>query len=178
MKKAKVVIIAAMDLERGIGIDNHLPWHLPEDMKFFKEVTTGHTVVMGRKNWESIPEKYRPLPNRRNIVLTRNADYVAEGAEVSNDLVDCVIELSTQLEETETIFIIGGAEIYKAALDADIVDEMLITQINSTFDCDTFFPDTEQYRQWDEAEHQLLDVYEENERRNFDFTIHKYTKTL
>ena len=76
----KTSLIVAMDLDRGIGKNNDLMWHLPNDMKFFKETTSGHVVVMGRKNYESIPERFRPLPNRENVVLTRNANF-EEGAE-------------------------------------------------------------------------------------------------
>ena len=75
----KVALIVAMDSERGIGRNNDLMWHLPEDMKFFKEKTSGQIVVMGRKNYDSIPERFRPLPNRKNVLLTRNTDFEADG---------------------------------------------------------------------------------------------------
>src|SRR5690554_7624901 len=82
----KCALIVAMGKHREIGKDNDLLWKLPRDMKFFKETTLGHTVVMGRKNWESIPEKFRPLPNRKNIVVSRNPDYIPEGAILITDL--------------------------------------------------------------------------------------------
>ena len=82
----QIQLIVAMDSERGIGKNNDLMWHLAADMRFFKETTSGHIVVMGRKNWDSIPTKYRPLSNRENVVLTRNTDFSAEGATVFHSL--------------------------------------------------------------------------------------------
>ena len=108
----KVSLIVAMDLDRGIGRDNDLMWHLPNDMKFFKETTQDHIVVMGRKNYDSIPEKYRPLPKRENVVLTRNTEFIAENCEVFHSLEAC---LEAYKDESErTVFIIGGGEIYRA----------------------------------------------------------------
>ncbi len=135
----KVALIVAMDLDRGIGKNNDLMWHLPEDMKFFKETTSGHVVVMGRKNFESIPEKFRPLPNRENVVLTRNNNYACEGVEVFNDFITLMTTYSD--EKSRTVFIIGGGEIYKLALEADILDEMYITHVNESYGADTFFPE-------------------------------------
>lgn len=135
----KVAIIVAMDNNRGIGKDNDLMWHLPEDMKFFKSTTTDNIVVMGRKNYESIPEKYRPLPNRENVVLTRNKNYEAPGCKVFHSFDDILDHYNN--EEDKTLFIIGGGEIYKQALKIDLVDEMYITHVNNTYDADTFFPE-------------------------------------
>src|SRR5690606_20614266 len=102
----KVGLIVAMDSKNGIGKNNDLMWHLPNDMKFFKETTTGHIVVMGRKNFESIPEKFRPLPNRENVVLTRNVDYTAEGVKVFHSLREVITFYEN--EDNRTVFIIGG----------------------------------------------------------------------
>lgn len=107
---ANINIIVAATTTGVIGKDNDIPWHLPEDLKRFKQITSGYPVIMGRKCWESIPEKYRPLPNRTNVVITRNEDYVAEGAEVRTNLLAAVEEFSTGPEH---IFIIGGSQIYK-----------------------------------------------------------------
>lgn len=134
-----IIIIVAMDANRGIGKNNDLMWHLPSDMKFFKEKTTDNIVVMGRKNFESIPEKYRPLPNRENVILTRNKEYKAEGCLVFHSLADVLKHYEN--EEDRNMFIIGGGEIYKEALKKDIVDEMFITKVNKTYDADTFFPE-------------------------------------
>jgi dihydrofolate reductase len=167
----KVALIVAMDLERGIGKNNDLMWHLPADMKFFKETTTNHVVVMGRKNYESIPEKYRPLPNRENVVLTRNQSYVAQNCLVFNSLEDCISHYSTKKED-KTIFIIGGGEIYKMALDSSIIDEMYITHVDQKYDADTFFPEINSTIWKSES----ILTFEKDEKNEASFEIKKYTK--
>lgn len=127
--------IAAVSSNACIGKDGTLPWHIPEDMKFFKETTTGHVVLMGRKTWESIPEKFRPLPNRKNIVITRKDHYaVPEGVAVYNS-----IEAALEAHNEETIFIIGGGQIYTETFP--LADELFITHVEREVDGDTFFPD-------------------------------------
>lgn len=135
----KISLIVAMDQNRGIGKNNDLMWHLPADMRFFKETTSGHIVVMGRKNYESIPEKYRPLPNRENVVLTRNQDYEARDCTIFNSLEACLDHFATETDRT--VFIIGGGEIYRKALELNVVDEMYITHVNHRYGAETFFPD-------------------------------------
>lgn len=132
-----ISIIVAVANNNVIGKDNTLIWHLPADMKFFKEKTTGHCVITGRKNYESIPEKFRPLPNRTNIVITHNKDYVAPGAIVV-DSIEKAILTAKNTGDTE-IFIIGGAEIYKQSLH--LADRVYLTQINHSFEGDAFFPE-------------------------------------
>jgi len=105
-----VGLIWAQSTSGVIGRDGGIPWHLPEDLVRFKDVTMGHTVVMGRRTWESLPAKVRPLPGRRNVVLTRQADYLADGATVVGDL-DAALT-------TEDTWVIGGSEIYHLALPA------------------------------------------------------------
>jgi len=105
-----VGLIWAQSTSGVIGRDGGIPWHLPEDLVRFKDVTMGHTVVMGRRTWESLPAKVRPLPGRRNVVLTRQADYMADGATVVGDL-------DAALTEDDT-WVIGGSEIYHLALPA------------------------------------------------------------
>lgn len=134
MNKPTVSIIAAIDKNRGIGKDNKIPWHVPEDMQFFKEKTSGHPVIMGRKTFESLS---RPLPNRINIVITRDMDYKTAGAEIVHSIKQA-IQLAEQYEDKE-IFFIGGAQIYRQALP--LTDRIYLTQINGYFNCDTFFPD-------------------------------------
>jgi dihydrofolate reductase len=124
-------LIVATDRLRGIGIRNTLPWKLAEDLAFFKRTTTGHPIIMGRKTFESIG---RPLPNRRNIVVSRNPDWRHDGVEVVNSL-----DAAAQLIGQEAAFIIGGAEIYRVALA--LAQTLLVTEIDKTFDCDTFFPE-------------------------------------
>jgi dihydrofolate reductase len=143
MQKTTLTLIAAVARNGVIGKDNCLPWHLPADLKHFKALTTGHTVIMGRKTWESLPEKFRPLPGRQNIVVTRNAAYRAKGAVVVASLPAAVT--AAQGEEA---FVIGGAEMYAAALP--LADRLQLTEIDAAFDGDTLFPASDP-RQWREA---------------------------
>jgi dihydrofolate reductase len=126
-----ISFIFAMDRNRAIGVNNKLPWHLPGDLKFFKNVTMGHPILMGRKTYESIG---KPLPGRRNVILTQNTAYQAEGCEVIHS-VDEAIEAFRDQE----LFVIGGAEIFK--LFASHVNRMYITYIEDEFEADTFMSD-------------------------------------
>lgn len=128
---SSLTIIVAMDAQRGIGINNTLPWKLPEDLAHFKRLTTGHPIVMGRKTFDSIG---RPLPNRRNIVITRNADWRHEGVEAVGS-----VEAALALLDGAPGFVIGGAEIYRQAMP--LADQLIITEIARTFHCDAFFPE-------------------------------------
>lgn len=166
----KVALIVAMDLDRGIGKNNDLMWHLPADMKFFKETTTGHVVVMGRKNFESIPERYRPLPNRENVVLTRNKSFEAEGCFVFHSMEDCLKQY--EREEGKTIFIIGGGEIYGQALSLGVIDEMYITHVNKSYDADTFFPEFS-LAEW---RVETISSHSSDEKHKAGFIVLKYTR--
>jgi dihydrofolate reductase len=135
----KVSLIVAVSENGVIGKDNDLIWHLPNDMRFFKETTMGHHVIMGRKNFESIPHKYRPLPNRTNVVITRQSDYKAEGCIVVNS-VEAALQIAQENRDTEP-FIIGGGQIYKLALEANLVDKIYLTKVYHPFEGDTFFPE-------------------------------------
>ena len=126
----QLTIVVATDLNNGIGINNTLPWHLPEDLAHFKRTTSGHAILMGRKTFESIG---RPLPNRRNIVITRNATWQHEGVETAGSLQE-----AAALAGAAPAFIIGGAQVYADALP--LVDRLIITRIDQRFDCDAFFP--------------------------------------
>lgn len=159
-----------MDNERGIGKNNDLMWHLPADMKFFRETTTGHIVVMGRKNWDSIPEKFRPLPNRENVVLTRNTDYLASGARVFHSLQDCLSYFSG--EDQKDVFIIGGGEIYRQALDLKCIDEMYITHVDAVYGADTFFPEFDEDK-WEVRE--ILN-WDKDEKNETGFVVKHYVK--
>lgn len=159
-----------MDSERGIGKNNDLMWHLPKDMKFFKDTTQGQIVVMGRKNYDSIPEKYRPLPNRLNVILTRNKDFEAPDCLVFHSLEDC---LSYFKEETErTVFIIGGGEIYQMALASNVIDEMFITHVHHHYDAETFFTAFDE-SSW---ESQIILEQEKDEQHEAAFTVKKYKR--
>ncbi|MBO9538130.1 dihydrofolate reductase [Herbaspirillum sp.] len=128
-----LTIVVATDRNNGIGINNTLPWHLPEDLAHFKRTTSGHAILMGRKTFESIG---RPLPNRRNIVITRNADWQHPGVETATSLPAAAALAATP--DNAPAFIIGGAQIYAEALP--LVNRLIITRIEQTYDCDAFFP--------------------------------------
>jgi dihydrofolate reductase len=134
-----VSLIVAVSENGVIGKDNDLIWHLPKDMRFFKETTMGHHVIMGRKNFESIPHKYRPLPDRTNIVITRQSEYKAKGCIVVNS-VEAALEIAKNNGDIEP-FIIGGGQIYKLALEANLVDKIYLTKVRHSFEGDTFFPE-------------------------------------
>ena len=133
----EVSLIVAMDQNHGIGKNNDLMWHLPEDMKFFKSTTENHVVIMGRKNFDSIPEKYRPLSNRLNVIITRNNEFEAQDCMVFHSVKDALEYFKNDKRE---VFIIGGGEIYKIAMNMECLTKMYITHVNGTFDADTFFP--------------------------------------
>lgn len=141
-------IIVAMDLNSGIGKAGGLPWHLPADLKHFKQVTTTthspsrkNAVIMGRKTWESLPEKFRPLPNRINAVISKNKNLVFPNGVLNGNSLDGVLkQLNTMTSEVENIFVIGGAQIFKSALTHPGCRKIYVTQILKKFDCDTFFP--------------------------------------
>ncbi len=128
--------IAAIAQNRIIGKDNDLIWHLPDDLKHFKRLTKGHTIIMGRKTWESIGAK--PLPKRRHIIITRNAEYQATGAEVVTS-VEAALAL---IENDEQPFIVGGAEIYKLAMP--FVKRLELTYVHNDFEGDTYFPEIDE----------------------------------
>lgn len=121
-----------MSSNRVIGVNNTLPWHISEDLKHFKSLTTGHTIIMGRKTYESIG---RPLPNRRNIVISRNTEASYEGAEVVHSIEDAF----TICKNDNEVFVIGGSNIYEQALS--LVDYIYITEIKKSFSGDAFFPE-------------------------------------
>jgi len=132
-----VKIIVAYNMHRIIGVNGDLPWKIKDDMQHFKEETTGHVCIMGRKTWESIPPKYRPLPDRVNIILTRFAEgYTASHTNLTNmqethvcgDLFNA-IELAKYLYPDRDIFITGGSEIYRQAIESNVVDEIIASEV-------------------------------------------------
>jgi len=166
-----VSLIVAMDEDQGIGKHNDLMWHLPDDMKFFKDTTKNEVVVMGRKNYDSIPDKYRPLPNRENAILSRSDRFAAaKGCKVFTSLKDCLIYYWKETDRK--VFIIGGGEIYKLALDYNCVDEMYITHVHKKYDADTFFPDFE-LKRWNV---EVIMEHEADEKHEAAFTVKKYVR--
>lgn len=138
----KISLIVAMANNRVIGLDNKMPWHLSADLKKFKSITMGSPVLMGRKTYESIG---RPLPGRINMIISRNLDYQQEGCLVFNDLNTA---LETVSQSTKEVFIIGGADLYKAILP--LANVLYLTLINKDFKGDTFFPEID-FNEWSEV---------------------------
>jgi dihydrofolate reductase len=170
-----ISIIVAVADNNVIGKDNSLIWHLPADMKFFKEKTNGHCIITGRKNYESIPEKFRPLPNRSNIVITRQSDYAAPGAFVVDSLEAALTEAGPSVRSTDTgeereVFVIGGGEIYKQSMD--IADKLYITRVHATFEGDTFFPEIDA-TVWKETNRTDCKADEKNK---YDYSFIEYEK--
>lgn len=130
-----VTSIAALATNRVIGKNNKLPWHLPADLKFFKKLTTGHHVIMGRKTWQALPNG--PLPNRVNIIISRSAIDTPEGVLVFKSL-EAALEWAFRQGETEA-FIIGGAQIYQSTMN--MVDKMVLTEVDMVTEGDAFFPE-------------------------------------
>ena len=128
-------LIAAVARNGVIGRGNDLAWRLPEDQQHFRRVTMGAPVIMGRSTWDSLPARFRPLPGRRNIVLTRRPGWHADGAEVAHDLNQALALVA----DAERAFVIGGAEVYAQALPR--ADELVLTEIERDFDGDVRFPD-------------------------------------
>lgn len=131
------IIVAVGAGNQVIGNNNNLPWpKLPSDMKYFRDVTIGHPVVMGRKTWDSLPEEYKPLPDRENIVITRNASSVKiqKGQVIIHENIDIVLEIA----KAEEVFVIGGAEIYQLFMPH--AENIYITFVRGEFEGDTYFP--------------------------------------
>jgi dihydrofolate reductase len=130
----RLALVAAVARNGVIGRDNALVWHEPQDQRHFRALTLGCPVVMGRRTWESLPARFRPLPGRRNVVVTRQAGYDAAGAETAPGLAAAL----ERLQDAEQVFVIGGAELYAAALPR--ADTLELTEIDADLDGDTHFP--------------------------------------
>jgi dihydrofolate reductase len=130
----ELVLIAALGRNRAIGVKNRLCWHIPEDLARFRDITRGEAVVMGRKTWESLPAVVRPLPGRQNVVVTRQLDYVAPGAQVA-----CSLDAALALVARERVFVIGGEQLYALALP--VADVLELTEVDLAPDGDAFFPE-------------------------------------
>lgn len=137
-----VSVVVAIAENNAIGKDNQLLWHLPADLKHFKQITTGHTIIMGRKTYDSIG---RPLPNRRNIVMTRTSGLQIPGVEVTANMEEALALCADE----EEVFIIGGAEIYKSTMD--ITNRIYLTRVHQSYEADAFFPEID-FNLWNETE--------------------------
>jgi dihydrofolate reductase len=158
-----LTMIAAAAENNALGKDGDLVWHLPDDFKRFKKLTTGHHIIMGRKTFESFP---KPLPNRTHIVITRNRDYTKEGCIVVHNLEDAL-----KIAEGDTQpFIIGGGEIYKLALNAS--EKIELTRVHDTFEADAFFPEID-LSKWELINEEFHEI---DERHSVSFTYLTYVK--
>lgn len=159
-------LVVAKSDNNVIGHDNQLIWHLPNDLKHFKEITTGHPIIMGRKTFESIG---RPLPNRTNIIITRNKNYSVENAKVVHSLNEA-LELAKEIDEN--IFILGGGKIYEQAIDfADILE---VTEVHENFEGDTYFPEID-LNVWKEISRIK---HHKDEKNKFDYSFVRYERKL
>lgn len=158
-----IIMIAAAAENNALGKDNGLVWHLPDDFKRFKNLTSGHPIIMGRKTFESFQ---KPLPNRLHIIITRQKNYQAEGCLVVSNL-EKAIALT---DKNQDAFVIGGGEIYQQALRFS--DKIELTRVHDSFEADTFFPEI------DEKEWQLIqeEYHPKDEKHKIDFTYQTFTR--
>jgi dihydrofolate reductase len=163
----KLSIIVAVAQNQVIGHNNQLIWHLPEDLKMFKRLTTGHPIIMGRKTFESIG---KPLPNRTSIIITTNTDFSVEGCITVHSLAEAIAE-AKKIEHTEA-FIIGGAEIYRLALP--FADKIYLTEVHHCFEGDTFFPEIN-HDYWTEIS-RIDHKIDEKHQYNYSFVALELTK--
>ncbi|MAT89938.1 MAG: diacylglycerol kinase [Flavobacteriaceae bacterium] len=158
-----ITLIAAAGENNELGKDNDLVWHLPDDFKRFKKLTTGHHIIMGRKTFESFP---KPLPNRTHIVITRNKNYQKEGIIVVHNLSDAI----AKAKGDEQPFIIGGGEIYRQSMD--VADKIELTRVHGSFEADTYFPDIPP-KHW-KLLHQI--THEKDEKHAYRFTYETWVR--
>jgi dihydrofolate reductase len=162
-----LALIAALSKNGVIGRNNDLPWKLPDDMKYFRETTKGHAVIMGRKNYESVPEKFKPLPYRVNIILTHQKDFVAPGCRVVNSIEDAV--KAGEASDTGEIFDIGGAEVFRLGLP--LAKRMYLTEINAEVHGDVYFPEFDR-TEWKELS-RVAHPTDERHAFAFDFVVYE-----
>ncbi len=161
----KLISIAAIAENNAIGKNNDLVWHLPDDFKRFKSLTSGHYIILGRKTFESFP---KPLPNRTHVIITRQKDFQSSGHIVVNSLNEAIAAIP---KNEEKAFVIGGGEIYNQAMSR--VDQLEITHVHTTVEGDTFFPEINQ-KQWKVIEETY---HPKDERHQFDFTYKTYVRS-
>lgn len=151
-------MIVAATTSGGIGREGSLPWRLPKEMQYFAKATAGSTVVMGRKTWDGIPLKFRPLKGRTNIVVSRSTS--VEGMEEAEDtqLVHSLDEAIRRIDRSKA-FLIGGAQLYTEALRSSLVDRILLTRVFTDFDCDTFIPAIDEDHGWRRETSEDLDAF-------------------
>ena len=159
-----ITLIAAVAENNALGKDNQLLWHLPDDFKRFKNLTSGHYIIMGRKTFESFP---KPLPNRTHVIITRQKDYAPDGCIVVNSLAEAV----SICPKDEEVFVIGGGEIYHQAIK--LADKIDVTKVHYHFDADTYFPEIDS-KLWKVVSEEF---HPRDEKHAFDFTFTTYERT-
>lgn len=147
MTKPRIAYVVAMDDNRLIGRQNDLPWRLPDDMRWFRERTIGKPCIMGRKTYDSLPNRFRPLPGRLNIVVTRNRDYEAPGALVVHSVEDALRAAG----EVDEIIIVGGADLFRKLMS--LVDRLYLTRVHGAAEGDVYFPEYDA-AEWREVFHE------------------------
>ena len=162
-----ILLIAAVGENYELGKDNQLLWHLPDDFKRFKQLTTGHHIILGRKTFESFP---KPLPNRTHVIITRQKDYLKNSPCENCIVVNSIKEALKIVPKDEATYIIGGAEIYNQSIElADVVE---LTRVHSSFEADTFFPEIDQ----NEWELTFEEFHAKDEKHLFDFTFQTFVR--
>ncbi len=159
------IIMVAKASNNVIGKNNNLVWHLPADLKFFKATTKGHTLIMGRKTFESLAN---PLPQRDSWIVTRNKDYRCEGATVFHSLESALA--AGKKKGLETVFILGGGEIYRQSME--LADKMIITEVHHNFDGDTYFPEIAK-EIWQEVSRE---EHKADEKNKYDYAFVRYER--
>jgi dihydrofolate reductase len=149
--KKQITLIAAMGKNRAIGLDGRMPWHLPAELQHFKQATMGKAILMGRKTWQSIG---RPLPGRQNIVISRNPDFAAAGADVTTSLTAAI-----DIAEADEIMVIGGGQLYTLALP--LARRLVLTLIDIEPEADTWFPEWD-INQWQQTEERHFQIDDSN----------------
>lgn len=160
-----ITIIAAIGKNNELGKDNDLIWHLPADLKRFKKITSGHYIIMGRNTFESIG---KPLPNRTTVIITRNNDYFKDGCLISNSVEDA-LELA---KNEENAFLIGGAQIYKQAIENNLVDKLDITIVHHEFEADVYFPKIDNNIWYEVAR----EDFKADEKNKYDYSFVSYVR--
>ncbi len=165
-----VSMVVAFSDNGVIGKDNGLPWSLPKDMEEFRRITSGHHVVMGRRTWESIPERFRPLRGRTNVVLSRDPNYRAEGAMVLTSLDEAIKK--AKLDGESELFVIGGAQVYEEALESDVVDRAYVTRVHGDVEGDAYM--TALDNRWTRSP--LATWHEADANHSHAFTFERYER--
>ncbi len=174
---AEFDLVAAADKNGGLGFKGSIPWHLPGDLKFLKTLTTAtreagkrNAVLMGRVTWETIPEKYRPLPKRLNVVISRNRDYQLPAGVLLAHSLPAAVTMAFAAEGVETLFVLGGAQIYQAAIKLPNCRRIYLTCLSRGYRCDAFFPSI------DESVFQLVAVSRTHEHKNLRYVFQTWER--